>query len=426
MVGSARQHVALIYQHRTLPWVFDEAAARGIDITLVPSPGDRTKGDPRDTPAVVDVLPLDIFEDYEGAIAALAARHRERPFDGVVTLREPAVPFTADLAERLGLPGIGREVALAARDKAEMRKRFRTAELNSPRYVYLTDPARWDEARTLTFPVVVKPAGGFSSQGVIRVDRAEDLPAAIARVTALIERDLKALARTDQRDFTGILIEEYLDGPEYAVETFALDGRVEVLSIGYKGYPTGPYFEEGVYIAPAPLAAETRAAVVDQVTRATLALGIANGPTHTEIRLRGGTTPYVLEIGARLGGAGVSHFIVSRSRGVSLVGLVLALATGAPPAAIQQEMRAGTSKWASNYIVQCGGHGKILRIDGLEEIRRHPDVADICQFLFPGDVVPPYPEFAGYPAFVLAQHSSYEDATEFHELLDRSVQVTYA
>ena len=28
MVGSTRKHVALIYQHRTLPWVFDEAAAR--------------------------------------------------------------------------------------------------------------------------------------------------------------------------------------------------------------------------------------------------------------------------------------------------------------------------------------------------------------------------------------------------------------
>ena len=60
-----------------------------------------------------------------------------------------------------------------------------------------------------------------------------------------------------------------------------------VLSIGYKGYPQGPYFEEGIYLAPAPLPAAVQAAVVDQVRRAVLALGITDGPTHTELRLRG-------------------------------------------------------------------------------------------------------------------------------------------
>jgi biotin carboxylase len=425
-MSSSTRHIALIYQNTLLPWVFEEAVARDMDITLVPVPGDRgLRRGIAPLPGVVQLLHTDIFQDPAGATAALLARHHERPFDGVITLRDAAIPFVADLAERLELPGIGREVAYAARDKSEMRRRFRGAGLNCPDFVYVAHADDWATARQLRLPVVVKPAGGYSSEGVIRVDSEDQLEPTIRQVASIIEHHLDRMAQTGDRDFSGVLVEEYIEGPEYAVDTFAVDGRVNVLSIAYKGWPKGPYFEETVYTSPAPLAETTRAAIVREVTQATLALGITTGPTHTELRLRDEADPYVLEVGARVGGSGVSHYIVSRSRGVSFVGLALDLATGVDVRGIVESAAAPPIAVSNCYDVQCQGAGTVVQIDGLQAAAEYPGVEYICQMLFPGDRVPAYPVFPGYPAFILSRHTTYAEAEGLNAFLDATIKIHY-
>ncbi|AAT89086.1 hypothetical protein Lxx12420 [Leifsonia xyli subsp. xyli str. CTCB07] len=49
----------------------------------------------------------------------------------------------------------------------------------------------------------------------------------------------------------------------------------------------------------------------------------------------------------------------------------------------------------------------------------------VIQMMHPGDVVRPYPDFTGYPAFVLSAHAAYEELIGFHELLDREIEVVY-
>ncbi|MGH2578080.1 MAG: hypothetical protein ACRDG9_10090, partial [Actinomycetota bacterium] len=93
----------------------------------------------------------------------------------------------------------------------------------------------------------------------------------------------------------------------------------------------------------------------------------------------------------------------------------------APPA---QPVRATGA--AANYIVPCGGSGRITAIHGLEEVAEDPRVDHIVQMLRPGDVVRPYPDFTGYPAFILSHHPSTEDAEEFHRTLESRILIDYA
>lgn len=74
----------------------------------------------------------------------------------------------------------------------------------------------------------------------------------------------------------------------------------------------------------------------------------------------------------------------------------------------------------------CGGSGRITAIHGLDELAEDPRVDHVLQMLHPGDVVRPYPEFTGYPAFVLSHHPSAEDAEEFHRTIERTVRIEYA
>ncbi|MFJ8018051.1 ATP-grasp domain-containing protein [Streptomyces sp. NPDC096339] len=417
---DSRPTLVLLHQRAGLPWVFEAAERAGIDLVLVPRPDERVDPD-RLPPAVVELLPLDLPADPAGALEVLRKRHADAPFDGVVTLYDPLVPFAAEAAELLGLPGIGVEVARSAQDKRVMRERLAAAGLNVPRFVRLDpadDPAATVESAGLTFPVVVKPALGMSSLGVTRADSSAALGAVVAEV--------RRVSAGTADGGAGLIVEEYLDGPEYAVESLVHEGRVQVLSIGYKGDPKGPYFEESVYRAPAPLPEAVRADVVREVIAAHAALGVSYGPTHTELRLRGGSTPYLLEMGARIGGSGVSHYIAGHVTGIDFAAQALRLAAGLPPTVTLREGLAEAVAAAANYIVPCGGHGTITAVHGLDGVRADRRVDHVVQMLAPGDVVRPYPDFTGYPAFVLSRHEDTAEAEEFHAHLERAVRIDYA
>ncbi|MFE5583134.1 ATP-grasp domain-containing protein [Kitasatospora sp. NPDC056531] len=416
MTTSQSPTLVLVYQRSTLPWIFESAQRAGIRLILVPRPDEAVTEDQL-PPAVVELLPLDLEADRAGALAALRRRYQADPFQGIVTLYDPAVPFVAEAAESLGLPGIGHRAAVGAQDKRVMRERLAAAGLNVPGFVRLDVPQDWAAAEALMFPVVVKPAHGFSSLGVMRADRLTDLKAAVEEVWQLCLSKLGHVA--------GLVVEEYLDGPEFAVESLAHRGEVQVLSIGDKGWPEGPYFEESIYRAPALLPEEVLRDIRREVVAAHAALEITDGPTHTELRLHGGRHPYLLEMGARIGGSGVSHYIASRVTGRDFAADALRIAAGLPPHAFQPGGPVGEIGAAANYIVPCGGFGRIEAIHGLDELRADPRVEHVVQMLFPGDVVRPYPDFTGYPAFVLSRHATTAEAEEFHRFLETSVRIDY-
>ncbi|WP_033338224.1 ATP-grasp domain-containing protein [Catenuloplanes japonicus] len=417
-----RPLLALLHHRVGLPWIFEAAEREGVDLLFIPRPGDTT------APPATEVLIGDALTDPDTLLAALADR---RP-DGILTMYDPAVPFAARAAAALGLPGVSEDAARRAVDKRALRESLAAAGANTPGYATVLPGGATDRAARLRFPVVVKPAAGFSSLGVVRVDHPDELPAALRQVEAVAAQQLPASAAA-----RGTVVEEFVAGAEYAVESFVHAGRTHVLSVGFKGEPKGPYFEEGVYRAPAVLRDDVLAAIVAEAALANAALGISTGPVHTELRLRDGETPFVFDVGARIGGSGVSHFIVAESAGIDLAAESIRAAIGRPPISLPPlPAHIGTPSatageppmiaHAGNYIVQTGGTGRIASIDGLAEAATHPAVRHVAQFLFPGDEVRAYPEFSGYPAFILSVHPTAAALEAFHQHLDDSITVRYA
>ncbi|MFJ3937647.1 ATP-grasp domain-containing protein [Streptomyces parvus] len=417
-----RPLVALVYQRPGMPWMFEGARRAGVDVVLIHRP------DPRPDealpaqlpPAVVGALPLDIFGDAAGSLATLAELHRERPFAALVTALDVAVPFTAKAARMLGLPGLSEDASVAVRDKREMRRRIAAAGLNNPAYVALPSPGGWKDAAGLEFPVVVKPASGFTSLGVTRVDSLDDLEDTVASVWDVCRRHLGY--GKESAAFEGLVVEEYLDGDEYCVESLSYRGEVRIHTIGYKGRPEGPYFEETVYRAPAPLSPAAERSIREQVTGAHRALGVTDGPTHAELRMRGDKA-YLLEMGARVGASGGSHHIVESVTGVDFAGETVRIAMGEEPVSWNRPVE--SPGVGAMYFVPVGGSGRITNIAGLAEAADDPRVDRVIQLLHPGDEVLPYPEYSGYPGFVLSRHDDHRDAEEFHHELDTSVSVHY-
>lgn len=415
--------VLIVNPNPKVPFVFEELAAMNARITVVHPPSMTW---PAGVAGVVDAFPLDIFDDTERSLEHLERLHAQNPWDAVFPVFELALPFSARVAKRLGLRFASEETVLKARDKSVMRAAFRAAGMNVPNFARVESSAEAIAALAngLRFPLVVKPTTGFCSQGVIRADDEAALRAAVDAVVTINRERIDPVTPHEEEHRAAVIIEEFIEGPEWAAESYAQNGQVYVLGLGEKGNPTGPYFEERFYIMPGKALPEVQAACAEQIARGMLALGITDGPAHTELRIRDGV-PYILEIGARLGGAGVSHFMAREACGRRLVRLVAEnlLEGSADVANLTPEPRYVAT--SACWVVPVGACGTIERIEGLDEIRALPQTRHVIQWMYPGDVIESYPHFSGYPAFVLSQHPSYEDAAAYHQQLEALAKIVY-
>ena len=224
-----------------------------------------------------------------------AARRIGEPPEGVLAWDEARVLQCAKVAAALGLPGGDPAAAMRCRDKHLTRQALSAAGLPQPRSV-LVDGV--DDALAVAagigYPVVLKPRAMAASLGVVRVDTPEELAArfAFARDTTV----------PGAWRYDAVLVEEFLTGPEISIDAAVHDGRVYPMFVARKeiGYP--PYFEEVGHLVDAadPLLSDRELLRLLQDTHT--ALGVADGMTHTELKLTPGGGPKIIEVNGRLGG----------------------------------------------------------------------------------------------------------------------------
>ncbi|BBL32105.1 ATP-grasp domain-containing protein [Pantoea ananatis] len=414
-MSNVRKNLAIVCQNRKLPFVFEEAEKLGIDITFFYNSEESA---PLSLPAVKYAVALPLFSNEVEAFKIMEEQYKQHPFDGILTLFEPALNFASKVAKKLKLPYLPESVIENCRNKNLTRRIMLENRLNTPTFIELSEEEIPDEA-ALEFPLVVKPTNGFSSQGIIRVDDYESLVKAVKKVWEINHTELGKFVYGKG----GVILESFIDGPEFAIETLSSQGVVTVLSVGDKGDCKGPYFEEGIYISPANIDNKLHKDICDEVKRVVLALGITEGPAHVELRIDSNRKPYVIEVAPRIGGSGISHFIVKASTGINFLQLVICQALNMAKPDLPDNV---TSKHtAGNYIIPLQGDGIFKEIKGINEANNMEETQRIFQFIEPGTKILPYPHFSGYPGFILTQHQSHQDCVEFHEYLDKNLTVVY-
>ncbi|MGW7710958.1 ATP-grasp domain-containing protein [Streptomyces sp. NPDC054771] len=246
---------------------------------------------------------------------ALAARHAVA---GVVTWDEYALVPAAELAARLGVPGNSAAAMTACRDKATSRRLFAEHDVPSATSTRVDTLAQATAAAFRTgFPVVLKPSSHAASIGVVRADTPEELSAAW--------RFASAGAGEQGPEGSGVLVEEYLFGPEISVECVTQHGVTTALAVTRKEVAFPPYFEEVGHTVEAgdPLLPEVAPVAVQAVR----ALGVTSGIQHVEMRLTP-SGPRIIEVNSRIGG--------------DLIGELVRLATGLDLPRIAADVACGT------------------------------------------------------------------------------------
>jgi len=342
------------------------------------------------------------FYDEDTSVAAIVEAARERPIDGVIAVGDRPTVIAARVAAALGLSFHSPDAAAIARDKRRTRECLRQAGLPVPWWIPIplsTPLAPGPEPR---YPCVLKPVSLSGSRGVMRVDDDRALVAALDRLRAIVESPDVRAERNDAHEFA--LLEGFIPGREYALEGLMHRGALQVLAVFDKPDPLdGPFFEESVYVTPSAAPDGTRAAIVEAVTRAAAAIGLAHGPIHAECRVNPEGV-FVLEVAARPIGGLCARALRFESAtrdsqsALSLEELLLRHALGENPARYRREIAA-----SGVMMIPIPRRGVFRGVDSVEAARGVPHIVDVRITAKPDQLLLPLPEGASYLGFIFAR-----------------------
>ena len=240
---------------------------------------------------------------------------REEKIDGICTIgSDIAAPTVAYVAAQLGLTGNDYEAAVRANNKYLMREALVKAGVDCPKYHVEVKGERL-KVKGLTLPLIVKPSDRSGSLGVQKIERWEDLEAAVERA--------------EQLSIAGeAMIEEYIDGREISVEMISCRGVHYALQITDKVTTGAPHFVELAHHQPSDLPAAMQTQIFGITRRALDALGLTNGASHSEYKITKEGRIVVMEIGGRMGGDFIGSHLVRLSTGYDFVEGVIRVALG--------------------------------------------------------------------------------------------------
>ena len=293
------------------------------------------------------------------AVISAAKRHR---IDGIMTLAtDMPMRTVAAVAKEMNLIGIDEETALKATNKAEMRKALQVNNVPIPKFYVVSNKDEYkDVVKQFNVPFIVKPADSSGSRGIFEVKDIHN-------------EDLIVEAYEYCHPFSrvgDVVVEEYMEGPEVSVETLNVNGECHVIQITDKLTTGAPHYVEMGHSQPTMLSKEIAEQISKVAKAANKAIGIKNGPSHTEIIVTK-QGPKIVELGARLGGDNITTHLVPLSTGVDMVESCIKIALGEIPD-IKKKWNKGSAiryfEQHAGVIDSIEGVDKAEEIDGVQQI----------------------------------------------------------
>lgn len=319
-----------------------------------------------------DHLLSDIF-DFENVIKYARANDIKAVISDECDV---AMPLLAKLGKALGLPALSEETATIYQDKFAMRDFSKKHGIKYPEYRLCTKAEEAIELlEEIKKPIIIKPLDNCSSRGVFKVTTPKDI----------IDHFEESLSFSHFHK--AVLAERFINGTEFTIDTVKTPSQNYTLAISEK-----KHFAHNNSIANELLFSHYNINYDYDKLRATndnyiMQSGLQFGFTHAEYKYEDGEF-YLIEIGARGGGAMISSCITQYLSGYDTYRYLIECAFGEihdEDFSIRPEYqdRAAVLK----FFETPGGGGRVRKIEGIEYLENEPDIKHFRLNFNVGDII---------------------------------------
>lgn len=333
---------------------------------------------------------------------------RDEHVDGVIhPCSEVSMAVVGRINDELGLSGISREQAICATNKHLMRKAFEKGNAPSPKSILAQDAEdAWSRLQNeFDTDAILKPSRNSGSRGIAKVSRNMDKGDFIRAYDE---------ALSESRDHS-VLIEQFIEGPEFSIEMIVWQGEIHVLTVTDKKTTGAPHFVELGHNQPSCFSDTDVETLKAAAVAGVRALGVNNCACHAEAKLMNGKA-YLMEVGARLGGDFISTELTHLSTGIDMVAAAIDVALGVEPDLSAKEEPKGV---CIRYF--CPKPGKLVSISNTE-VLNNPHVYLWEIYPKEGDVIPAVTSSLCRSGHVIVTEKTPQKAIELAERLIESVK----
>lgn len=312
----------------------------------------------------VDAFEVVGGQDYEGTCAVV----EKYGVDAIVTAAtDKPLVMMARVAEKYGFPFYSVETAQWSTDKFQMKHRFMEGGVPCAKGRLVKSV---DEVEDFEYPVIIKPRDNSGSRGVKLCRSKEELETSMSEAFEVSKLNT-------------LLVEEFIEGPEYSIEGLHYNGKAEVIQFTEKKTTEFPYNVELGHKQPANLTEEQKDAIRVIVAKIGKALKYENCPSHTELKINNRGI-FVIETSPRLGGDFITSTLVPLSTGINMEDQLLHIALSN-----QVDTITGRMNQASAVEFFCFSEGtvKSVNVDLISRIASMKGVYSIDLKLSTGDKV---------------------------------------
>ncbi|MEN8125883.1 MAG: ATP-grasp domain-containing protein [Bacteroidota bacterium] len=137
----------------------------------------------------------------------------------------------------------------------------------------------------LKFPLIIKPAIGFFSVGVHKVEDSKEWYQALTKIKLEI-KEIEGMYPNEVIDTKQFIIEEYIEGEEYAIDCyFNKDGEAIVLNILHHIFSSGKDVSDRVYSTSKEIIEKYINKIEDFLNPIGTKMDLKKFPIHIEIRI---------------------------------------------------------------------------------------------------------------------------------------------
>ncbi|HUR30409.1 MAG TPA: ATP-grasp domain-containing protein [Saprospiraceae bacterium] len=298
------------------------------------------------------ILP-DVFDTQSLVTILSEIQKKSGPIHRLLGATEQLQLPLAQARKELGIQGMDPGTAYNFRDKSQMKSIFEQADIPCAKHSVATS---LEEAilfaQRSTFPFVMKPVAGAGAQTTFRINNFDELTSAFENIGSEAGR--------------GMIIEEFIQGDEFSLDTFSLNGKIIGQTIN-QYYPTpleamtNPWIQWRVILRK-----ETTGDAFNDIRKfgkkALEVLGMDTGMSHMEWFRRKNGTLAISEVAARPPGAQFTTLISRACDFDAVKAWVRLMVYG------DQEIPEIKYSCGAAYL-RGPGHGKVSDVPGLEQMR---------------------------------------------------------
>lgn len=262
---------------------------------------------------------------------------REKEVDGIMSFGvDPGVVSASYVQEQMGLPSFGPyESVVILQNKDKFRQFLSENGFNVPwAYSFSSVDEAWENRRTFSYPLIVKPTDSAGSKGCTRVDFEKDLQSAL-------EYAMKYSISKH------LIVEEFIEkrGCSSDTDSYAQNGQLKFVSYSSQHFDVNavnPY-TPAAYSWPSTFTQEEEAYLTSEIQRLITLLKLKTAVFNIEVRVGTNGKPYIMELTPRGGGNRLCEML-RYATGVDMITAITRAMVGDEPAVIEQ--RPYNGHWA--------------------------------------------------------------------------------